>query len=187
MPGKIAYIMSRFPHLPETFILREMIALEQLGRQIELYPLIIQQQALVHKEALPWMERAHSIPWLSGDVLTANLRCALNRPDRYFSLLWRIFRENLSTPKFLIRTLVLFPKAVWMANKFKEDGISHIRAHYATHPAFVAWVINQLTGIPYSVTVHAHDIFVDKPMLATKLRGAEFVVSISEFNRDYFN
>jgi glycosyltransferase involved in cell wall biosynthesis len=49
----------------------------------------------------------------------------------------------------------------------------------------VAWLINQLTGIPYSVTVHAHDIFVDKPMLATKLHGSMFISSISEFNRQY--
>lgn len=185
MPGKIAYIMSRFPHLPETFILREMIALEQLGRQIELYPLIIQHQTLVHKEASPWIARARYVPWLSRDVFMANFHYAINYPDQYFSLLWRTFLENMGNPKFLVRTLALFPKAVWMAKKFKEDEISHIHAHYATHPAFVAWVINQLTGISYSVTVHAHDIFVDKSMLATKLRSATFVASISKFNRDY--
>jgi colanic acid/amylovoran biosynthesis glycosyltransferase len=49
----------------------------------------------------------------------------------------------------------------------------------------VAWLINQLTGIPYSVTVHAHDIFVEKPMLATKLQDSMFISSISEFNRQY--
>ena len=53
MPSKIAYIVSRFPHLPETFILREMIALEQLGWEIELHPLIIQRQELIHQEGVP--------------------------------------------------------------------------------------------------------------------------------------
>jgi len=72
-----------------------------------------------------------------------------------------------------------------MAEKFKEEGITHIHAHYATHPALVAWLINHLTGISYSVTVHAHDIFVEKPMLATKLQDSVFVSSISEFNRKY--
>jgi colanic acid/amylovoran biosynthesis glycosyltransferase len=46
-------------------------------------------------------------------------------------------------------------------------------------------VINQLTGITYSITVHAHDIFVDKSMLATKIHDSVFVSSISEFNRNY--
>jgi glycosyltransferase involved in cell wall biosynthesis len=49
----------------------------------------------------------------------------------------------------------------------------------------VAWLIHQWTGIPYSITVHAHDIFVEKPMLATKIRDAVFISSISEFNRKY--
>ncbi len=185
MAGRISYIMSRFPHLPETFILREMIALEQLGWQIELYPLILQHQNVIHQEALPWLARAHNVPWFSWGLLTANVQTMISQPKKYISLWWRILRENLSSPKFLLRALLLFPRAVWMAREFKKKDIVHIHAHYATHPALVAWLINQLTGIPYSVTVHAHDIFVEKPMLATKLHNAAFVSSISEYNREY--
>lgn len=185
MVNKIAYIVSRFPHLPETFILREMIHLEKLGWQIELYPLIIQRQELIHEEARPWLMRAHTVPWFSFGLLKANLLKIISHPRQYFSLAWRVLRENFRSPKFLARALLLFPRAVWMADRLKAQGISHIHAHYATHPALVAWLINQLTGITYSVTVHAHDIFVEKPMLATKLHDSVFVSSISEFNRKY--
>ena len=185
MPSKIAYIVSRFPHLPETFILREMISLEQLGWQIELYPLIIQQQDLIHQEARPWLARAQTVPWLSLEVLAANLGRLIRHPRQYLSLFWRILMENLSSPKFLARALLLFPRAAWMANRLKATGVTHIHAHYATHTALVAWLVNQMTGIPYSITVHAHDIFVEKPMLATKLQGSVFVSAVSEFNRKY--
>ena len=37
---KVAYLMSRFPKLTETFILYEMLAVEQQGVQIALYPLM---------------------------------------------------------------------------------------------------------------------------------------------------
>jgi len=185
MPSKVAYIVSRFPHLPETFILREMISLEQLGWQIELYPLIIQRQELIHHEARPWLARAHAVPWVSLDLLKANSLRLIRHPRQYLSLFWRALWENFRSPKFLVRALLLFPRAVWMADRFKADGIKHIHAHYATHPALVAWLINQLTGISYSITVHAHDIFVEKPMLATKLQDSVFVSSISEFNRKY--
>ena len=37
---KVAYMMSRFPHLPETFILREMSEMERQGWELALYPLI---------------------------------------------------------------------------------------------------------------------------------------------------
>jgi colanic acid/amylovoran biosynthesis glycosyltransferase len=183
--SKIAYIVSRFPHLPETFILREMISLEQLGWQIELYPLVIQQQELIHHEARPWLARSHTVPWVSLDLLKSNTARLIRRPRQYLSLFWRTLRENFHSPKFLVRALLLFPRAVWMADRFKADGIRHIHAHYATHPALVAWLINQLTGISYSITVHAHDIFVEKPMLETKLQDSVFVSSISEFNRKY--
>ena len=185
MSKKIAYLISRFPHLPETFILREMISLEGLGWQVELYPLILQRQELVHEEARPWLGRAHAVPWFSLALLWANLRRFFARPRQYLSLLWRVMGENARSPKFLARALLLFPRAIWMADDFKQQGIDHIHAHYATHPALVAWLINQLTGIPYSVTVHAHDIFVEKPMLATKLHDSAFISSISEFNRNY--
>lgn len=187
MPTRIAYIVSRFPHLPETFILREMIQLEKLGWQIELYPLVLQKQDVIHEEAQPWIRRAHAIPWLSVDLLLANLRRFVKGPGQYLSLFVRVVRENVSSPKFLARALLLFPRAVWMAERVKAQGIQHVHAHYATHPALVAWLINQLTGIPYSVTVHAHDIYVEKPMLATKLQDSVFISAISEFNRKYLS
>jgi glycosyltransferase involved in cell wall biosynthesis len=162
-----------------------MIELEKLGWQVELYPLIIQHQALVHEEAQPWIQRAHAVPWLSVGLLKANLRTFTRHTRRYTLLFLRVLLENIRSPKFLARAMLLFPRAVWMAEQFKEQGIRHIHAHYATHPALVAWLINQLTGIRYSITVHAHDIFVEKPMLATKIHDSVFVSSISQFNRKY--
>lgn len=185
MANKIAYIVSRFPHLPETFILREMIHLEKLGWEIELYPLITQRQEIIHEEARPWLMRAHKVPWLSISLLKSNLSQIIKNPLQYFGLLWRVARENIQSPKFLARAILLFPRAVWMADEFKRQRVRHIHAHYATHPALVAWLISQLTGITYSVTVHAHDIFVEKPMLATKLHDSVFISAISEFNRKY--
>jgi len=185
MPARIAYIVSRFPHLPETFILREMIYLERLGWEVELYPLILQRQELIHEEARSWLKRAHAVPWFSLALLQANVGRLIRQPRKYLSLLGKVVRENRNSPKFLARALLLFPRAVWMADHFRKTGIDHIHAHYATHPALVAWLINQLTGIPYSVTVHAHDIFVEKSMLGTKLHDSVFISSISEFNRQY--
>lgn len=185
MPGKIAYIMSRFPHLPETFILREMIALEELGWDVRPYPLIVQNQSVVHSEALDWIKRTHRLPWISWEILVANLRQFLRTPNRYLLTLGRIFLENLSSPKFLLRAIAIFPKAILMGERMKNEGIMHVHAHYATHPALAAWIIHQMAEIPFSVTVHAHDIFVETTMLTVKLDAATFIVSISYFNKEY--
>jgi len=37
---RVAYLVSRFPKISETFILSEMLELEQRGIQIELFPIM---------------------------------------------------------------------------------------------------------------------------------------------------
>lgn len=185
MERKIAYIMSRFPHLPETFILREMNELERLGWQIALYPLILQQQNIVHADAERWIPRAQRLPFVSPAVLVENSQVLIQRPGDYGRLWGRSLWENRASLNFLTRAVALFPKAIHAARLMQQEGIDHIHAHYATHPALVAWLIHRLTGISYSITVHAHDIFVRTAMLKTKLRDAAFIVAISEYNREY--
>jgi colanic acid/amylovoran biosynthesis glycosyltransferase len=180
---RIAYIMSRFPGLSETFILREMCEMEKLNWQLELYPLIFQNETVVHAEALDWIDRVHRSSVAS--ILAANFLLFFTRPWLYFSLLWKVVSGNIHSPKFLIRAIAIFPKAVWMARQMLKDHVDHIHAHYATHPALAAWIIYQITGISFSVTVHAHDIFVDKSMLGQKLRDARKIVAISQYNREY--
>lgn len=181
---KIAYIMSRFPMLTETFILREMSALQSLGWDIELFPIVIQKrEKYTHAEAKAWLSRAKASNIFV--ILSANLGFLLASPKKYLKLLFRVIKGNISSLKFTIRAVYLYPRAVWMAKTMQNSAVKHVHAHYATYPALAAWIIYHLTGIPYSVTVHAHDIFVDKTMLAEKIKDAKAVVAISEFNRQY--
>ncbi|MCL4267309.1 MAG: glycosyltransferase family 4 protein [Anaerolineae bacterium] len=182
MPGKIAYVMSRFPHLPETFILREMSELERQGWTVALYPLVLQTQPVVHAEAARWLPEVHHVPFASGAVLAGNGRAFWQHPTTYLHLWGQTIAGNVSDPNMLLRACALFPKAVQVAAQMQAEGINHIHAHYATHPAFFAWLIHQLTGISYSLTVHAHDIFVRTAMLEAKLRSASFIVAISDYN-----
>lgn len=185
MTRKVAYIMSRFPHLPETFILREMIELEKLGWKIELYPLIFQKQKHLHSASENWLNRAHHYTWISFELIIANLKQILRNPKKYFSIFFKLIIENTTNLKFLLRALIIFPKAVQMSESMIREGVHHIHAHYATHPALAAWIIHHLSGISYSITVHAHDIFVEKVMLKTKLWDASFIIAISKFNLEY--
>ena len=185
MGRKIAYIMSRFPHLPETFIMREMTEIAARGEEVLLYPLIFQHDPIVHPEAAAWIPKAHAEPYLSGRILASNLAIFLRKPLTYLRLVFQIILENLANPNFLFRGLLLFPKIVHFARQMRAEGVDRIHAHYASHPALAAWVIHELTGLPYSVTVHAHDIYARTSMLKTKMRGAESIIAISEFNREF--
>ncbi len=185
MSGKVAYIMSRFPHLPETFILREMNELIRQGWDIALYPLIQQKQAVLHPEAEPLFSRLRPLPFFSWSIIKANARTAVQQPETYANIWLRTLKETIRSPYMLVRAVSLLPRAVYAAELMSAEGVSHIHAHYATYPAYLAWVINQVSGIDYSITVHAHDIFVNQSMLKTKLDDAAFIAAISNYNREY--
>lgn len=182
---KIAYMMSRFPHLPEVFILREMEELRKQGHNLVLYPLIFQRQEVVHPEALQWIKEAHRLPFFSWSTLKANIRALIKNPSTYLRVWLQALFENMSSLNLLTRSLVIIPKAVYAAELMEQENITHIHAHYATHPALAAWVIHRLTNISYSMTVHAHDIFVHTAMMGTKMKEASFIAAISEYNREY--
>jgi glycosyltransferase involved in cell wall biosynthesis len=185
MSQKIAYIVSRFPHLPETFILREMVELERQGTQVELFSLVLQQQEVMHAESRSWLQRVHHAGFFSKECRRANWRTFCKLPGRYLATFFSVVAFNIPSLKFLVRAIYIFPVAVWMAEEIRARQVDHIHAHYATHPALAAWIIYRFTGISFSFTVHAHDIYVNRTMLRRKLADANFIRAISEFNKQF--
>ncbi len=179
----VAVLVSRFPLVTETFILREIDALERQGQPVVLVPLLRERPDVVHPEARPWIDRALYTPYLSPTIAKANLRALANRPAVYLGTLLRLVRGTARSPSMLVRSLVLFPKAVALAEELTQRGVHHLHAHFATHPATVAWTISRLSSLTFSFSAHAHDLFVDATFLAQKVRAARFVRTISDFNR----
>src|SRR5262245_21395694 len=56
---RLAYMMSRFPKLTETFVLREMVEMQRLGKDVRVYPLQRERTGIVHPEAKAFVERAY--------------------------------------------------------------------------------------------------------------------------------
>jgi colanic acid/amylovoran biosynthesis glycosyltransferase len=206
---KVAYIMSRFPKLTETFILYEMLALEDLGVQVEIYPLmrarkttthpeggsfwkklfdlvsLSQGKLVMHLEAKPMVERANYQPFLSWPIFQAQLRALIQKPRKYLGTLWTLIRSNWGSWNFLIGGLSIFPKSVYFAELIKNEDIHHVHAHFANHPAAAAYIIHEIADIPFSFTAHGADLQVDQHMLAEKVDEALFVVTISQFNKEF--
>jgi colanic acid/amylovoran biosynthesis glycosyltransferase len=185
MSQKIAYIMSRFPTIAETFILYEILELKRLGLHIEIFPLIHQKEAVSHREVEMLERYVHYPKLLSIATLLAQLYWLYTKPKTYGRVWWRTVRGNLKSPKFLSRALVVLPLAALYAREMAELDIKHIHAHWATHPALAAYIIKQLTGISYSFTAHSGDIFFEQSMLEEKIHQANFVVTISEYSRKF--
>jgi glycosyltransferase involved in cell wall biosynthesis len=181
---KVAYVMSRFPKITETFVLNEMIALRSLGADVHLYPLLKERQAIAHPEVDDWIKCAHFHPFMSLSVIRANTGSIRSQGRVYFNTLWELVRQTIGSRNFLIGGLAIFPKSVLFASWMKRDGIEHIHAHFCNHPATSAWIIHRLTGIPFSFTAHGSDLHVERRMLDTKVQAAAFAVTISRFNKE---
>jgi len=182
MPYQLAYVVSRFPLLTETFVLNEVLALRALGWPVELFAIRHEHEAVVHAGA---RQLESSIHYASFPVtLAANIRLLTGHTGRWAHLLQMTVDGNACSRPFLAKTLLVLPVAIAWAEQMRALGIRHVHAHFGSYPAFAALVAAELQGIGFSFTVHAHDLFVDNVMLGEKIRRAQFVVAISEFNRE---
>lgn len=184
-PGlRVAYVMSRFPKLSETFVLYEMLAVARSGVEVELFPLLRQREHVAHPEAEELAARAHYLPFLSTAILRSNLWFLRHRPRAYLRALRDALAGTARSANFLAGALGIFPKVAHAARTMESLGVAHVHCHFANHPALAGFLVHRLTGIPYSFTAHGSDLHVDRTMLARKVREAAFVVAISDYNRD---
>ncbi|MGH8883909.1 MAG: glycosyltransferase [Egibacteraceae bacterium] len=182
-PPKVAYLVSRFPKLSETFVLFELLAVEQQGVDVELYPLLRERAPLMHPEAAELVKRAHYQPFVSWPILRSQLHFLRRRPGRYLRTLGTLLTSTWGSLNFFVGAIGIWPKVVHMARLMAADGVDHVHCHFATHPSAAGWIIHRLVGIPYSFTAHGSDLHVERRMLPKKVAEAAFVLTISEHNR----
>lgn len=176
--------MSRFPTIRETFILYEMLELQQRGVQIDVFPLIQQRESVVHPEVARLDGHVHYARLCSWQTLADQFYWLRRHPLRYLGAWGKALRGTVFSFDFFLRAFVVVPLAARFARQIRDLHIDHMHAHWATHPALAAFVVHHLTGTPYSFTAHAHDIYMDRTMLAEKMQHASFVVTISRYNQD---
>ena len=181
---KVAYIVSRFPKITETFVLYEMLAVEQQAVEIDLYPLQREKTDVIHPEAHDFVARANFKPLLSWPIIKSHLHFLTRKPGAYLKTLWAVLKANLGSRRYLMGAIVFFPKIVHFAYMMQARGVQHVHAHFASHPAMAAFVINGLLDIPYSFTGHGSDLNRDRHMLCEKVEKADFVVPISNFFKE---
>jgi glycosyltransferase involved in cell wall biosynthesis len=181
---KIAYILGRFPALSETFVRQEILELEHQGGCVSIFSLF--EPDNTQGVRVTWNGQAsvtciaeHSILIL---LLTA-FRYFLRNPFRFLrTSIAMIGHYRLN---FLIGCRVLLFSS-FLATQFEHEKIFHMHAHFASEAASVAQFTSLLTGIPYSFTAHANDIYLSsKAALAYKIKMAHFVVTISAYNLAY--
>jgi glycosyltransferase involved in cell wall biosynthesis len=185
---KLAVVISQFPCSDEVFILRELRALQRGGVEMQIFSLrqAPQGEAALHAEATSLLGATRYSPFLwSWPVVARNLQLLFTHPVLYGQLCARVLGETWRSRAFLTRSIVLFPLAVRWGMELRAEPVDRIHAHWATHPSTAAWIMSRISGIPFSMTAHAHDIYLDQAMLPFKLRASAAVLTCTRENLDF--
>ena len=83
--SKVAYIMSRFPKITETFVLYEILEHRMRGDAIEIYPLMRERQPVSHPDVERLADCVHFLPFISPAIVRANWHYLHRNPVRRWS------------------------------------------------------------------------------------------------------
>ncbi len=187
----LGFILSQFPRYDEAFILRELVELSKRGeghgaRGTIIFSLRPCKDKVIHEQAKALQPKTvYASFFFSFRVWGSSFFFLSRSPGKYLSALGWVVSRHWNRPVILLKSLVLFPKTVHFGRLAVERGVTHLHAFWATYPATSAVVIEKLTGIPYSLSGHAHDIYTENPALAEKIGGARFAVTCTQENKRY--
>lgn len=172
---RVAFVLSQFPETHETFIVRELTVLEELGLDFVILSLKPCRDKVVQADARRFLDRTY-YPRSAGKGGFPTALAARAVAASYRSIPW------LSSP-------AQCAYVAWAARRFaglsRNLGITHIHSHWATAPTSAAALMSRMLDIPYSFTAHAWDIYTGDGKLAAKARDARFVVTCTRANADF--
>lgn len=177
---KVGYVVKRYPRYSETFIVNEILAHERAGLDVEIFALHPSEDPFFQDILAKVRAPVHYLPWRSHratDFWELLKSTASNMPGGFGSL--------ADSDGMTAREIA---QASCLALLASQKNITHFHAHFATSATAVARLASKLTGIPYSFTAHAKDIFhedVDLADLRKKFRDACASVTVSDYNLHY--
>ena len=180
---RIAYLLSEFPHIRHSYLLREIRGLRKLGCDIQVVAIRCDSRLLDEYTQEEREEKAATYYVLKESVvsiLRMHLVTLLTRPRGYASGLAAALRYGRFDPMRTLYGLFYFIEAVVAGWWITRRKLSHVHTHYAST---VAWMMSRVFKIPISMTIHGSGEFDDTAgfRLREKVDISEFVIAISNF------
>ena len=187
----LGMILKGYPRISETFISNEILLLERLGFSIHLFSMRRPRENFSHESVKKIRAKVDYLPETLINplprLLYHNLFLAAKKPEAYAGALKAAYRRFLRTRKSA--TIKHLLQAGYLAHRFlPASGVTHLHAHFAHSPTSVAMFASHLTGLPFSFTAHAKDIYTSNPeQLREKIQLARFVITCTEYNRRHLS
>jgi colanic acid/amylovoran biosynthesis glycosyltransferase len=172
-PGGLVVMADSYAASTETFVTNEVRQLAELGETVRVESILRPQRQLVGASGFA------QVAYLEDEGML----------ERGRSLVWLIVRHPVAALRELAggrrwdrRDRVSLPGLALAARRLNQGGERHLHAHFATASAVSARRLGRIRRVPYSVTAHGFDVWVDPRNLPEKLTPAAFVTSGCEYN-----
>ncbi|MFC1895701.1 glycosyltransferase family 4 protein [Thermodesulfobacteriota bacterium] len=181
-----AYVLLWFPKPSETFIFTEVMQLTDMGLPVKTFTLYGQ-----------WDRHLSSRMRIFAEEPERLGIAYLRQIPKEILFWWRrdrgtVIRVTNATFKRSWYGAEKTAENLWayfcgfrLARLFTQMGIEHIHAPWAGGPATAAWIASHLTGIPFSFSARAWDIYPPDGLLVDKIRDSAFVRAETGYNVEY--
>lgn len=179
---RLGIIISMFPELHETFILRELVALERRGVDFDIYSLQYPRDPITLEDAIRLSgERTYYSSLFNFQTLSAFFRTVLRHPLRVAAAVAKVVYLGRDRPKELAKNLAILPLALHIGYMGWNRGVHHWHGHWSNIPTTACWYLQKIHGDSWSAAIHGEDIFSPNRFLSHKLDDASFTVVCSGY------
>ncbi len=188
-PAVLGMILKGFPRISETFISNEILLLEKMGFHIHIFSMRQPRENFTHRSVADIRAQVDYLPEKILPhlpvLMKTNLLLVSRIPAVYRNAMRMAWGRYLRTRKSA--TLKHLLQAGYLVQRLLPgQGVAHLHAHFAHSPTSVALFSSLLSGLPFSFTAHAKDIYTSDPrQLREKISLARFVITCTGYNREY--
>jgi glycosyltransferase involved in cell wall biosynthesis len=182
---KIAYLLSEYPTLGHTYLLREVRELRVLGWDVQTVSIRRPGERPSSMSAVETEEQESTWYVLgspSSEFVRAHLTTFWTRPVPYlrgFATAWRLARFARYRALFAI---AYFSEAILVGHWLRQAGFAHLHSVFSTT---VGLILSRIFEVQVSMTLHGPIEFInpDGFGIKEKVRAALFVSAISYFGK----
>jgi colanic acid/amylovoran biosynthesis glycosyltransferase len=184
-PKRIAYLVSQYPALNHSYILREIRELRRSGWDVHVASISADARQVAQLTEQEREERSRTW-YVKSQGVTGALRAhfvALTTQSRaYFRGLRYALVLDGFNPAKTIRNLFYFTEALLVGQWMQKCALRHVHIHFAST---VGLLLAKPFPVSISITIHGPAEF-EQPAgfhLREKIEAAEFVCAISDYGR----
>jgi colanic acid/amylovoran biosynthesis glycosyltransferase len=185
VPLRLAYLVSQYPTVNHTYILREIRTLRSMGFDVEIIAIRPADRPFEQLSAEEKEEAAHTWPVVPQGIagfLTAHLATLASAPLSYIRGLLAAIKLGRLDLRASFFNVIYFAEAVVVGRRMRSRGLTHLHSHFTST---VALLIGKTFPITFSLTIHGSAEFENGVgfHLAEKVASAHFVCAISQYGR----